>query len=168
MCTIWMICYTEMTDLTNSSVGGSIRSVHTFLSVLSPFFTQLITKVSCTCIPGARLNQSIECVGNKKASGRFSQYMVGWGLHPAASGNDVRSRMPTHGMPDTSTTSGQGARKYTKSGGHSKLQRERSVQTCVLAVTGAWHLAVHHTMLHEPGAELAGLLTVPGLACFGV
>ena len=24
----------------------------------------------------------------------------GWGLHPAASGNDMRSRVPTYGMPD--------------------------------------------------------------------
>ena len=59
-----------------------------FLSVLSPFLTQLIMKVSCKCIPGARLNQSIACVGNKKASGRFRGILRGVGL---ASGS-IRQR----------------------------------------------------------------------------
>ena len=58
------------------------------ISVLSPFSTQLIVKVSCKCgmtIRGARLNQNIACAGQKKG---IRQLLVvsggGWGLHSAA------------------------------------------------------------------------------------
>ena len=68
-------------------------------------------KLSCKCgmtIPGTQLNQSIACVGKRKSIWQLLAVSgVGWGLYLAASGNNVRSGVPTYGMVDTGARSAE-------------------------------------------------------------
>ena len=95
-------------------------SVHNFFYVCGlfsfPFSTQLTVKLSCKCgitIPGARL-KALRVLAKTSIWQFLAVSGEGRGLHLAASGNDVRSRVPTYGMPDTSARSGEWAAAFHK------------------------------------------------------